>query len=144
MTPASKKTKKLRAKTKSTDMRERRRADRRLILETFAIFLAIPTKGPHRLQVVDLSENGIGFNLDIENESLSDYPIRVGDEVDLKLYINTSLHIPLAIRVVRIETKKTGRFIGAEFQKKGPEYLKTLNSFLQMLDSMVESSKNTA
>jgi hypothetical protein len=148
MTPRPKKSKSIHSKSRSkpeskpgNKEEERRRADRRQILENFSVFLVIPSKGSHRLQVTDLSETGMGFYLDIENESPATFPMRVNDKVDLKLYVNATLHIPLNVKVIWIETKKSGRFIGAEFLSRGSAHFKALLPLLQLLDSIVEADK---
>src|SRR5689334_236108 len=97
---------------------ERRKSKRRPVLETFSVFIVIPKKGIHRLQVQDISENGIGFNLDEEGEVSTEFPIGAGDSIDLRFYINSSLFIPLSIQVIRVDSTHQGRRIGAEFQER--------------------------
>jgi c-di-GMP-binding flagellar brake protein YcgR len=95
---------------------ERRRTKRTDILDTFSLFVSIPQKGPHRLKVHDISEGGIGFDFDIDEEvGTHALPIQSGADVSLFLYLNQSLHIPLTVRVRRVTESQGIRRIGAEF-----------------------------
>ncbi|MGZ3698067.1 MAG: PilZ domain-containing protein [Bdellovibrionota bacterium] len=117
---------------------ERRRAKRRPILHSFSVFVVVPKKGVHRLQVHDLSDLGMGFDVDMEGDATADYPIKQGDEIDVRFYLNQSLFIPLSVTVARLETKGDVRRIGAEFgDKKAPNYQAFL-AFLTMLDSIAD------
>lgn len=117
---------------------ERRRTRRRPILETFSIFIVIPKKGLHRLEVQNISEDGMGFDLDVEGESPHNSPIKIGDTVDFRFYLNQSLFIPLSIQVVRVEEHHTGRRIGAEFQDKSTPGYKAFLSLLHFFDHVVD------
>jgi hypothetical protein len=117
---------------------ERRRARRRPIINTFSLFVNVPKKGVHRLKVHDVSELGIGFDLDTEGESAEDYPVAAGDTVDIRFYLNQSLFIPLSLEVIRVGAQGGVRRVGAEFRdKKDPGY-QALASFLKMLDGILE------
>src|SRR6476620_1946496 len=116
---------------------ERRTFKRRPILATFSVFLVIPHKGMHRLEVLDISENGIGFNWDTEGETPSDYAIHEGDTIDLNFYLNPSLFIPLSIQVVRVDESNLIRRIGAEFQDKKSQGYKAYLAFIHLLDHLI-------
>jgi hypothetical protein len=124
--------------TKSYPKVDRRKTERRPILNTFSIFLAIPKKGLHRLEVHDISESGMGFDLDIEGEEPSRFPVAEGNTIDLRFYINPSLYIPLSIQVTRIEDHHSKRRIGAEFQEKSSESYQAFLSFLSLLDKIID------
>ncbi len=117
---------------------DRRSARRRPILATFAVFVVIPKKGLHRLEVRDMSENGIGFDVDIEGESVTDFPIKIGDSIDFRFYLNHSLFIPMKIKIRRIEDHPMGRRAGAEFLEKRSPSHKAFLGFLNLLDHMVD------
>jgi len=120
---------------------ERRRTHRRTLLKTFAFFVVVPQKGAHRLPVHDLSEEGIGFDLDIEGEMIGDSPIQLGDIVDLRFYLNHSLYIPLKIQIVRVEESNQIRRIGASFSELGSPGHQACIKMLQMLDELTSAAK---
>ncbi len=120
---------------------ERRRARRRPILDTFAVHLVIPKKGLFRLTVHDLSEIGIGFDLDIEGENSQSFPVKSGDNIDVRLYLNQSLFIPLEVRVARVEEQYRVRRVGAEFSSQKNQYFEAFIGLMQFLDRMSDALK---
>ncbi len=122
---------------------ERRKSQRRPILETFSLFVVVPKKGDHRLQVHDLSDQGVGFDIDTEGESISDFPLKAGETFELNFYLNQSLYIPLMVKVARIEETGVVRRIGAEFVKKDSKGFQALNAFVKLLDSLLEAAELT-
>jgi hypothetical protein len=121
---------------------ERRRSKRRTLLDTFSFFVVVPKKGIHRLPVHDLSEGGIRFDLDLDEESPADFPVEKGEILDLRFYFNQALYLPLRIRVARIIEKDIEknrvREIGAEFCETGTAGQKACTNFLQMLDQILD------
>ncbi len=117
---------------------ERRRSTRRPIVETFSLFVTIPRKGPHRLAVHDLSEHGMGFDLDTAGEDLADFPVSQGESLEICLYLNQSLFLPLTVEVVRLESHTGLRRAGAVFRDLKSQNHKAFVSFLAMLDSISE------
>jgi hypothetical protein len=120
---------------------ERRRSKRRPVLETFSLFAVVPKKGPHRLPILDVSDQGIRFDVDTEGESASDFPLRANEALEVQFYLNQSLYLPLEIKVVRIETSGAVRRIGAEFKDKSSKSYKAYLAFLQMLDAVLEEGR---
>jgi len=118
---------------------ERRRTPRRPVLDSFSLFVVIPKKGIHRLQVHDLSDHGMCFDLETEGEAAEDFPIATGESIDLRFYLNQSLYLPLSFDVVRVEDKKLVRRVGAEFADKKSKNYQAFLSFLQMLDTIIDS-----
>jgi hypothetical protein len=131
-------TKQSKKPTSSASGVERRKARRRPILETFSVFVAIPKKGIHRLEVHDLSESGMGFDLDIEGEDPSHFPVKEGDTIDLRFYVNPSLFIPLSIQIARIEDHQQKRRVGAEFQDQTSSSYRAFLAFMHLLDQIVD------
>ncbi len=122
---------------------EKRRSKRRPVLDTFSLFVVVPKKGIHRLQVHDVSDFGIGFDIDTDGEVAADYPLKNGDRIELHFYLNQSLYLPLTVDIVRLEQVKTVRRVGAELNKKESAALKAYLSFLKMLDEIVDVAQVT-
>jgi hypothetical protein len=120
---------------------ERRRFKRRPILETFSLFCVVPKKGSHRLPVHDVSDAGIGFDLDIDGESTTDFPLKSGERIDVQLYLNQTLYLPVALQVARIEDTASVRRIGAELVDANSPSSKAFAAFLNMLDLLTEAGE---
>ncbi len=120
---------------------EKRKSPRRPVLDSFSMFIVIPRKGDYRLKIHDLNSLGLGFDYDIDGESLQDSPISVGESFDVQLYLNQTLYLPLSIKVARIETREAIRKVGAELTEKTGKNYKAFQSFIQMLDILAESAK---
>jgi c-di-GMP-binding flagellar brake protein YcgR len=119
---------------------ERRKTKRTDILDTFSLFVSIPQKGPHRLKVHDISEGGMGFDFDIEDEiGTHDVPVESGASLSVYLYLNQSLHIPLAVKVRRVTEGGGVRRVGAEFAEPKSKGYAALLAFLKMLDAVGEA-----
>lgn len=114
---------------------ERRRAQRFPVLETFSLFGVIPKKGPYRLRIHDLSEIGVRFDLDIENE-VAPLELKVDEVLEFHFYLNQSLYLPLRIKIVRTLVEKKIRIVGAEFSDlKLPEQ-NAVTHFAKMLEAL--------
>jgi len=120
---------------------ERRRFKRRPILETFSLFCVVPKKGSHRLPVHDVSDKGIGFDLDIDGESFAEFPLKSGEKLEVHLYLNQTLYLPLVVQVARIEDKASVRRIGAELINPDSPSSKAFAAFLDMLDQLSEAGE---
>jgi hypothetical protein len=117
---------------------ERRRAKRRPILETFSVFAVVPTKGPNRQRIHDVSDFGVGFDLDVEGEPSGSFALKKGDSLEMHFYLNQSLFVPLSVTIARLETKDGIRQIGAEIKdRKSPSY-KAIHAFVELLDVVME------
>lgn len=124
--------------TKIIKPEDKRRAKRRPILDTFSLFISIPRKGPHRLKVHDVSELGIGFDFDIEGEPNSDFQPQKGQQMEIHLYLNQSLFIPLTVEVARVDTQGRLRRVGAEFAQTKERPYRAFTAFLTALDVLAE------
>ncbi len=120
---------------------ERRKANRRPILDTFSVFAVIPKKGPHRLTLLDVSDMGIGVIVDTEGETAADFPVKNGDTLEVQFYLNQSLYLPLAIKVMRVETKNGLRQVGGELVNAQSAGHKGYVSFIAMLDSLTDVAR---
>jgi hypothetical protein len=121
---------------------ERRRARRRPVLETFSLGAAIPTLGPHRLEVEDLSEIGIGIRVESEVFEDGNVPqIQAGELLELNLYLNRSLFIPLRLKVARVVeiSHKRQILVGGDFEESSEGAIAAIESFLSVLDVLVDA-----
>lgn len=129
-------------KNSSSPGTERRRTRRRSVLDAFSLFAVVPKKGPHRLPIRDISDLGIGFDLDIPGEGEADFPLKANETLELQLHLNPSLYLPLQIRIARIEAADENghpvRRIGAEFAEQGKAPHKGLVAFVEMLDRIAD------
>lgn len=116
----------------------RRKAKRRPILDTFSLFAVVNKKSVCRLKIHDVSELGIAFDFDVEGETVADFPLQEGEELELQLYLNQTLHLPLGIRVVRIEGTEKSRKVGAEYADKASKSYQALQAFIMMLDRVTD------
>jgi hypothetical protein len=126
---------------------ERRAAKRRPIVDSFGMFIVIPSKGPHRLPVHDVSEIGIGFDLDLEGEAAQTFPAQRGQKIDVRLYLNQSLYLPLSVSVARVETSPAVRRVGAQFDKDAEQNGKgyrAFRAFVDMIDAVIEAGELSA
>lgn len=120
---------------------ERRQAKRRPVIESFSLFLVVPSKGVHRLRVHDVSEIGIGFDLDLEGETFEEFPVQKGQKIDIQLYLNQSLSLPLSITVARVHAEGSIRRVGAQFEKDASENgqgYRAYRAFVDMIDALAE------
>ena len=125
----------------SDNKTERRRSRRRPILDSFMFFVVVPKKGMAKLNVADVSDSGVGFDYDVGPESKEDFPVKVGEEFELHLYVNQSLFLPMKVKVARLDEKSSIRRIGAQFTNiDSPEH-RGLMAVLQMVDQLVESGR---
>lgn len=120
---------------------ERRKTRRRPVLESFSLFVVVPKKGPLRLKVHDLSDGGMRFDVDAEGESPTDFQIREGENIDVQLYLNQTLFLPLRLRVVRVESAGAVRRLGAEFAEKSSPGYRAFLAFVQMLDGILDEAR---
>lgn len=121
---------------------ERRRARRRPVLETFALSASFPVLGPHRLEVEDLSEIGVGIRIDAEVFEHASAPmIEPGEQLEFQLYLNRSLFIPLHLRVARVVelAQKRQFLVGGEFDGCSEGAIEAVESFLGVLDVLVDT-----
>jgi hypothetical protein len=119
---------------------ERRKSQRREILENFSFYIQIPKLGTSRHRVNDVSEHGIGFIV----ESLGVFTLANDEKVDLHLYLNQSLFLSLKIQVTRQEEKGQTQQVGAVFLDTQSNQYKTFLSLVKFLDQLSEFGQETS
>ena len=85
-----------------------------------------------------MSKKGLFFDFDIEGETPEDPGIEVGEKLDIRFYLNLSLHIELQIEVKRIKPNAYGRQIGAEISNLDSKEYQAYLALLHLLDQIVE------
>ncbi|NDD91633.1 hypothetical protein EBZ37_06075 [bacterium] len=119
---------------------EKRKSRRRPVLDSFSVFVVIPNKAPYRLPTRDLSDLGIGFQLDPDGLSTGPTNVQVGESLDISLYLNQTLHVPLRVEIVRIFTQEAGgpRLAGARISEPYSAGYRAFTSFVQLLDALAD------
>jgi hypothetical protein len=117
----------------------RRKSNRREILEHFSFYIQIPKIGTARHKVIDVSELGIGFVV----ESLGVFKLAKDEQCDLRFYLNQSLYLPLKIQVMRQEEKGDTQYVGAAFLDTQSNQNKTFLSLVKFLDQLSEFGKES-
>lgn len=98
---------KSRVSSKMTSIKhdERRRHKRRVILDTFHVYLSIPKVGPQKFYLRDIGEGGMA----ILTESLTGF--RKGATLDCLFFINPGLFLKLRIRAVHTMKLDANQFL---------------------------------
>lgn len=126
---------------KKKPAQDRRRSQRRPIVEAFNVFVVLPSKGAHRLKIHDVSDHGVGFDIDMEGEPLGDYELAKGDVISVELHFNTRLSIPLKLKVTRVEVLGGLRRVGGELvDRKAPEH-QAFDAFVRLVDALISTGR---
>lgn len=124
----------------SSSYTEKRRAKRRGILDRFSFYISIPKLGHSRHKVKDISELGIGFELD----TLGEFKLKKGEICELQFYLNQSLFLPLHIEVVRELNESALQEVGAVFVNVDTPAHQTFNTLVKLVDQLAESIESVA
>jgi hypothetical protein len=124
----------------SSSYTEKRRAKRRGILDRFSFYISIPKLGHSRHKVKDISELGIGFELD----TLGEFKLKKGEICELQFYLNQSLFLPLHIEVVRELDESALQEVGAVFVNVDTPAHQTFNTLVKLVDQLAESIESVA
>lgn len=79
---------------KPTLVHERRQVQRTLLSEMISGCLVLPEKGLFKVALYDISKQGLSFELDPQMGAF-----KVGEELALRVYVNTKTYFPLMVRV---------------------------------------------
>ncbi len=113
---------------------DRRKTKRRSILDHFSFYVNVPKLGSTRLNLIDVSEMGIGFEI----ETLGEFRLAKNEECELNFYLNQSLFLPLKIQVTRLEEVGEKQKIGAVFLDTTTQQHATFLTLVKLLDQLVE------
>ncbi len=118
-------------------LKERRQVDRTILSELVSGCIVLPKMGLIKVELYDISEDGMSFELDQNFGSF-----KVGDEVALRVYLNKKVYFPLLVTIKHV-TKDTHSVLS----RHGAEYLKganqdsTIKHFLNFILSVSEGIK---
>jgi hypothetical protein len=115
---------------------ERRRSPRRPILDSFSIAVVAPSLGIHKLRVLDVSDHGLGFALDLGPDLAVSQAPQVGSPLEIDFYLNQTLGIRLETLVKRIDGKKGNRLVGVELVQRRDPRNKAFKNFVELVDSL--------
>jgi PilZ domain len=73
---------------------ERRQVRRTILTEFVGAFIVVPERGLQKVALYDISDNGLGFDLD-----LADGALRVGEEIAMRVYLNHQTYFGFIARV---------------------------------------------
>lgn len=110
---------------------ERRRSNRKQVIETFQVFLVIPKSGLRRLYLKDVSDHGLGFAAEPDDRFAS------GDITECFFYINPSLKLPLKIKVAHVQSDQNGELrVGCELLDDKSKAATAFRHFINLLDEL--------
>lgn len=110
--------------------KERRKVARKLVQDSFSLFLVIPDHhGMGKLYIKDISPLGLGF----ENDNVGTY--EDGQELNIRLFTNPFFYLPIQAKVVRAR----GKTIGLEFMEPQSMPVKAVRKLLEFFE-LAESS----
>lgn len=116
--------------------KERRRSNRYPILDSFSFFVVIPKKGDYRLPLHDLSQTGISFTADMMENDPTAIEINSNETLDIHLFLNQSLYLPLKIKAIRVSEQGSVRKVGAEWASLAPKSKEALDSLIHLLSAL--------
>ena len=115
----------------------RREYERVLFRNVLGVYTVMEQKGLHAIELVDISEQGMSFQLPIS----SDYRLEIGEVLSLRLYFASDAYLPVAVKVVRaLDTLTDGaavRQYGCEIDKSFKSYAAIFHLF-QFIKSCAE------
>jgi len=117
-------------------MKERRKAKRFDIIDSFSVSLVLPGKGGYRLKINDLSEIGINFDFDLKDEEPAPIDLASDEDLDAQLYLNQTLFLPFKMRVIRVTENKGIRTVGAEVSDADEAVRTALSSFVIFISNL--------
>lgn len=78
---------------------ERRQVRRTILTEFVGAFIVVPDRGLQKVALYDISDNGLGFDLELEEGML-----RAGEEVAMRVYLNQQTYFPFIVKITNART----------------------------------------
>ena len=117
---------------------ERRRTKRLPVLDSFGMFVTVAKKDLLRLKLYDVSEGGLLFDVEIEGEPEGLFEWKQGEVFKVSLFLNSSLSIPLDVRIQRVDTTNGVRRVGTEIVDRKAKSYQAFSAVVNMLDLISE------
>ena len=111
---------------------ERRRTKRTILSDFIGAFVLVPRKGLLKVNLYDISERGLAFDLADTAGHFS-----VGEEIAMRVYLNQQTYFPFVVKVQNVravEDEKTFRH-GANFGKDALEN-QAVHHFVRFIESV--------
>lgn len=117
--------------------KEKRQVKRTILTEFVGAYVVLPERGLHKVTLYDISENGIAFDLNLDEGSYQE-----DDEVAMRVYLNHKTYFPFVVTVTNIREFADEGIIrhGANFVK-GTINDVALNHFVKFIENVSASLK---
>ncbi len=111
---------------------ERRQVKRTILTEFISSMVVLPEKGLMKVEIHDISEEGISFDIDNEYGHF-----KIGEEISLRVYLNQKAYFPILVTVRHVTPDREEGIV-----RHGTVYLKSdeNNVALQHFVKFVESA----
>jgi hypothetical protein len=122
-------------------MTQERRKNRRTILSNFlGAFVILPEKGLKEVTLYDLSEGGVGFDLEATSGAF-----RIDEELAMRVYISKEIYVPFQVRVKNVREVKAENIFrhGTVLTSmgQGDEVMKSFVKFVESLSAHFKTDK---
>jgi hypothetical protein len=119
---------------------ERRQVKRTILSEFVGAFALVPRKGLLKVNLYDISENGLAFDVEAEAGHFS-----IGEEIAMRVYLNQQTYFPFVVRVqnVRSIEEEDAFRHGANFLK-GTINDEALHHFVKFIETVSASLQSDA
>lgn len=117
---------------------ERRQVKRTLLSELVSSMVVVPEKGLLKVSLHDISEEGVAFDLDIEQGQF-----KIGEEISLRVYLNQKTYFPIQVVIKHVTTNNEEGLVrhGAEYLKNQDNHV-ALQHFVKFVESASQEIKN--
>lgn len=116
---------------------ERREVKRTILTEFVGAFCVVPALGLERVNLYDISDNGVAFDLERAQGHFKE-----GEEVAMRVYLNQYTYFPFAIKIAHVRLSQEEGVLrhGAEFLKDtvNKEALHHFVKFIETVSASLE------
>jgi len=93
---------------------ERRNIKRTILSEFVSAMVVIPEKGLMRVGIYDISENGISFDLELDQGAFA-----AGEDISMRVYLNHKTYFPIHVTVKHVTNETSEGVVrhGTEFSR---------------------------
>ena len=114
---------------------ERREVKRTILTGFIGAFVVIPEQGLMRVDIYDISENGIAFDMESDFGNFDS-----GEEIAMRVYMNQNTYFPFVIRIQNVRNLQ-----GADMTRHGASFVKgtvndeALHHFVKFIETVSAS-----